>query len=160
MAAVPSVFSLEPPALNSSQVSLVHFALPLPEPRVSGCKQNFVHLPFKRLSASLCLPGRQNPDAFHSHVLYGFLSWFSGCKLGSPAWGLDPTFLRGNPLATEISFQHFSCHQWEHRQPSDASSALPFSLIVGKWFLHAVCGYKASSPASVQLVIQDDFFTI
>ena len=37
---------------DSPQASLVHSSLPLPVPRVSGCKPNFVLWPFKRLCAS------------------------------------------------------------------------------------------------------------
>ena len=36
--AVPSILSPEPPTPDSPQDSLVHFALPLPEPMLSGSK--------------------------------------------------------------------------------------------------------------------------
>ena len=65
--------------------------------------------------------------------------------------GLDPTLLRGNPPAAEISLQNFSCLPWEPSQLSSESSALPTSLIVVKWFLLSAC-----VPASVQ----DEFSTI
>ena len=38
LVAVPSVLSPEPPVTDFHQVSLVHSAIPLPEPRVSGYK--------------------------------------------------------------------------------------------------------------------------
>ena len=110
---------------------------------------NFLCWPFKRLSVSskgslnhLSLMDR-NPAAFHSCMLFAFLSWFWWCRLGSSAWGLDPT-LRGIPLSAEISLCNFSCHPWEHSQSSHASPASPISQAVMKWFLPSVCGYKAS----------------
>ena len=47
-------FSAFPGATNPRlpQASLANSVLPLPEPKVSGCQQNFVHWPFKRLSES------------------------------------------------------------------------------------------------------------
>ena len=90
------------------------------------------------------LPGRQKTCCFSQLdvICVPFQLWC--CRLGSPAWGLDPTLLRGNPMATEISLRIFSCHQWDLSQPSRASFALPTSLVVVKWFLLSVCGYKAS----------------
>ena len=52
LAPVPSVLSPKLPTPDSPQVSLVHSAFPLLQPRVSGYKQNFVHWPFKGLSVS------------------------------------------------------------------------------------------------------------
>ena len=42
LVALPSVLSLEPPVPDPPQVSPIHSALPMLEPRVSGCKLNFV----------------------------------------------------------------------------------------------------------------------
>ena len=56
-------------------------------------------------------------------------------QMGSPVWGLDPTLLRENSPATEISLRNFSCCPWELSQPSHTSSTLPTSLLVVKWFL-------------------------
>ena len=69
-------FSPDPPTPESPQASLVHSALPLPEPRLSGCKQNVVCWPFKRLSASpAASPWPTEPPAtFHRWMLSGFLS--------------------------------------------------------------------------------------
>ena len=87
-----------------------------------------------------------------------YLSFFPALA-GEPAWGLDPTLLRGSPSAAEISLQNFSCCLWEPSQPSRASSSLPTSLAVVKWFL--LCPWlQGFSPASVQLVILDDFCPI
>ena len=65
-------------------------------------------------------------------------------RLGSPAWGLDPTHLRGKPSAIEIFFQHFSCHPLEPSQPSHISSTLRTSHVVVQLFLLSVRGYKTS----------------
>ena len=75
--------------------------------------------------------------------------------MGSPAWGLDFTLLRGNPKATEISLQKFRDCIWENSHPSCKSYSLPTSLVV-KWFLLSVLGYKAS----LQLVFSWLFWII
>ena len=95
------------------------------------------------ISSHLSLADR-NPAAFHSWMLSGFLSWLWCCSLGSPAWGLDPTLLRVNSLAIEISLWNFSHCLWEPSQLSQTSSALPTSHVVVKWFLLSDLGYKAS----------------
>ena len=66
-------------------------------------------------------------------LLSGFLSRLWCCRLGGPSWGLDPTLLRGNPLAAEIALWNFSCLPWEPSRPSRAASALAASLTV-EWF--------------------------
>ena len=93
------------------------------------------------VSSCLSLVER-NPAVLHSWV--PFQPWC--CRLGSPAWGLDLTLLRSNPCprAAEISLWNFSCCPWELSQPSHASFALPTSLVVVKWFLLSVLGYKTS----------------
>ena len=92
-------FSLQRATMSDSpQVSLVHSALPLPEPRVSGCKQNFVCWPFKRLSVSSAISSWQiELLLLFSCMLFGFLS--SSHAVGrTPVLCLDPTLLSGNPL--------------------------------------------------------------
>ena len=96
---VPSVLSPEPLAPDSPHASLVHSALPLPEPRVSGCKQNFVHCPFKRLSAFLAISScQQKPYCFsHPRVI-----WDCFPSSGALGWGAQlrvqpPHFSMSNP---------------------------------------------------------------
>ena len=145
MVAVLSVLSPKPPTADSTQVSLVHSALPFPAPRVNGSKRNFLCWPFNRLSASPAIsPWPIEPLLLFTTGCYLGSFWLWCYRLGSPAWGLDPTLLRGKHLATEISLQHFSCRPWEPRQLSHASSALPTNHIVLKCFLLSVHGYKAS----------------
>ena len=66
-------------------------------------QMNFAFWPFKRLSVSLAMSPwwTESTIVFHSLMVFGFLSqlWFS--RLGSQAWGLDPTLLRGNPSPLE-----------------------------------------------------------
>ena len=52
LVSLPSVLSPEPATPESLQVSLVNSSLCLPEPRVNGCKQNFLCWPYNSLSAS------------------------------------------------------------------------------------------------------------
>ena len=90
------------------------------------------------------LPGRQKPCCFSElHVIWVSF-WLWCCKLRSPACSLEPTLLRGNSLAAEISLQNFSCHPCEPSQPSCAFSTFPTSHIVVKWFLMSIHGYKGS----------------
>ena len=96
------------------------------------------------MSSHLSLPGRQKPCCFSQLDVVWVPFWLCCCRLGSLAWGLDPTLLRQNPSAAEISLRHFSCCLWEPSQPSRASSALPTSLVVVKWFLLSLRGYQAS----------------
>ena len=93
------------------------------------------------LSLQPSLSGRQKPCCF-SQLNAEFLSG-SGA-VGYPAWGLDPTLLRGNPLFTEISLWNFSCHLWEPSQASYISSSLPTTVIVVKWCFLSLLGYKVS----------------
>ena len=55
----------------------------------------------------------RNLTAFHSWILFGFLSWFWCCRPGRPSRGFYFTFLRGNPLDAEIPLWNFSCHVCE-----------------------------------------------
>ena len=90
------------------------------------------------------LPDRQKPSCF-SQLYVIWVPFGLWCyRLGSPAWGLDPAFLRGNPPAAAISQQKFSCCMREHGHPSRTSSALPISLVMVKWFLLSVLGFRAS----------------
>ena len=89
------------------------------------------------------LPGRQKPCCFSQLdvIWVPFSLWC--CRLGSPAWGVDPTLLRPNHLSNEISLQHFSCHLWESSQLFCISSTLhTIHSVVLKWFLLSVCVYK------------------
>ena len=136
--------------IDSLHTPLVHPALHLLEPGLSGCNRDFVCWLFKRLSASpaISLWQVETPLLFTAGYYLGFFpgsgscSWF--CRLGSPAWGLDPTLLRGKSLATEISPQNFSCCPWEPSQSSHTSSTLPTRFIVVKWFLLSVFGFNVS----------------
>ena len=83
----------------------------------------------------------RKPAAFHSCVLFGFLSPSDGVD-GEPSLGLDLTVCRENLPATEISFQNFEV-PWEPSHPSHASSPLPASLGMVKWLLPCVCDSKA-----------------
>ena len=119
----------EPSTPDSPHVSLVCSIFPLPQPRVSGYKWNFV-LAFLRasLSVQLSLPGRT--ETLLLFTASGYLGSFPGS--GAPGWGtrgLDPILLRGNAPSTDISLQNFRCHLWEPSQPSHAS-LLPDSLVV------------------------------
>ena len=129
--AAPAVLSLKLPSPDSPQAPLVHSALPLPEPRVSGCKLNFVGWPFKRLPASLTITPWQTET---------LLLFTIGCDLGSfpalvlqagePSLGFRPhTSCGGTPPATETSLQHFSCSPWGPSQPAHIPSALPASTL-------------------------------
>ena len=133
----------EIPTPYSPQVSLVHSALPLPESSVSGSKWNFVHWPFKKLSLQLPLPGRQKPCCFSQLGVtwVPFCLWC--CRLGSTAWHLDTTLLRGRGQTP-----------WPLKYPSGTSA-----LLVGSWpavlyYLHTPyqshCGEVLSS-VSLQL---------
>lgn len=53
MVAIPAVLSSEPQTQVFPHTTLVYSALLLLEPRVRGCKLDFVHWPFKRVSVSL-----------------------------------------------------------------------------------------------------------
>ena len=71
---LPLVISPEPPTPDALQVSLVHSALPLLEPRVSGYKGNFVRWPFMWASVSPTVsPGQAET----------LLLFTAGCYLGS-----------------------------------------------------------------------------
>ena len=143
---LPSFLPPEAPTPDSPQISIVRCALPLLEPRVSGYKRNFVCWTFKRLSASPAISPWKTETLllFTAGCYLGSFPWLWCCRLGSPTWGLDPTLLRGNPLATEISLWNFNCHPWEPSQPSCTSSSVCISLVVAMWLLLSVCDYKAS----------------
>ena len=143
LAAVPSVLFPHPPTPDSPQASQVHFALCLPESRASGCKWNYVCWLCKRLSVSPAFSLWQTGTLllFTTGVIW-FLSWL--LWVGEPGLEFRSHSLKGNNLATEIFLQNFSCHTWEPSHPSHASFAFPTSLVVVKFFLLSVCGYKAS----------------
>ena len=98
LVAAPSVFFQEPPIPDSPQAALVQSALLLPVPRIWGCKWNFMFQPFKQPSP----PGRQTPCCFSQLDVIWIPFQLSFCMLGSLAWGLDPTLLRGISLGSDI----------------------------------------------------------
>ena len=134
--AVTSILSPDPPTPDFLQASLVHSALPLLEPRLSGCKLNCVHWPCKRLSAYVALIPWQT-ETLLLFTAGCYLGSFAACccTLGSPAWDLDPKLLRGNDPAADLSLWNFSCCLLQSSQASCSTSALPTSLFVVKWFL-------------------------
>ena len=146
--AIPSVLSPETSTPDSPQASIVHPALPLP--RVSGSNEILCIGPSRGfLHLQQSLPRRQKSWYFSQLDVIWVLFWHWCFRLGSPAWGLDPTFLRGNLLATKISLWNFSCHPWDPSQSYCAFSTLPACYVVVKRLLLSVCGYKAS----LQLVL-------
>ena len=121
MAVVPSILSPDPLTPNSPQMSLVYSALPLPEPRVSGCKQNFVHWPFKRLSASPTISPFQKPCYFSQLDVIWVTFWLWCYRLGNPAWGLDPTFSGVTPQLLKYPSRTLAATFWS---PAPALSHL------------------------------------
>ena len=114
---VPSAILLELQIPVSPLNTLVCSALPVPEPRVSGCERDFVHWPFKSVPVSLTdlnvFLVNRIPAVFHSQILCGHL--FLGLMLwaGDPSLGLRPhTSQRGTPCSWDICrllppFSHF-----------------------------------------------------
>ena len=102
-------------------------------------------LPFKKLSVppAICLWQRETLPLFTAGCFLG--SCLALVVLaGKPSLGFRFHPFQGHSLAAEISLWHFCCCLWEPGQPFCASSSLPTSLIVVKWFLLSVHGYKAS----------------
>ena len=131
MVADPSALSSEPPAPDSPHEPLVHSALPLLEPTVSGCKRNLVWWPFKWLFASpTASPWQTETPLFFTARCYLGSVWLWCCRLWSSLWDLDPALLRRTPPAAERPLRNSSCCPWEPSQPSRAS-ALRASLAVG-----------------------------
>ena len=77
-------FSPTPPAPDSPHTSVVHCALTLVEPRVSGCKRNFWHWPFKSLSESPAVSPWQT-ETLQFFTAGCYLSSFYGS--GAIVWG-------------------------------------------------------------------------
>ena len=77
MVAIPLALSPEQQTPVSPHVTLVHSALPVLEPRVSGCDQDFVHWLFKGMLMSLAVSylslAVRIPTNFHSQMLCGCL---------------------------------------------------------------------------------------
>ena len=108
-------FSPEQPAALSSHVASP-FCLSSVRAQGKWLQLKFYVGPLRcSLSLQLSLPGRQKPPLLFTAGCY--LCSFSSFMLRSPTWGLDPTLLRGNPLATKLSLWNFSCHLWEPSQP-------------------------------------------
>ena len=141
--AVLSLLSPKPPAPHY-HVSLVHSALPLLEPRVSGCKQNFVCWPFKRLSAFPAISPWQTET---------LLLFTAGCHLGSfPSsgdigWGAQlgvrPHTSQGDP-AQSLKYPSGTSAASLGAQPALSHLCTPYQYIVVKWFLLSIHGHKAS----------------
>ena len=141
LVAISSFFSPEPPAPDSPHVSM----LLLLQPRVSGCKRNFCVSPLRgSLHLQSSLPGGQKPLCFSQLDVMWVLS---------PALVLSARELSLGFRTPTSQVETLSCwsiplelwhHQWEPHQPSHASSTLPTSLVVLKWFFLSVLGYKTS----------------
>ena len=86
LVAIPSALSPESQTPVSSHMTLVCSALPLPEPRESGCNQDFVCWAFKRVlclwQTHLSLADRI-PANFHGDVMWGASPWLQWSELGS-----------------------------------------------------------------------------
>ena len=86
----------------SPHMAPVHSALPLPEPRMSGCEQNFVCWPFRRAPVSLkdfylSLADRI-PTDFTARCYVGASCWLWCSGLGNPVWGWNPPTPQREPL--------------------------------------------------------------
>ena len=111
LAPVPSVLSPKLPTPDSPQVSLVHSAFPLLQPRVSGYKQNFVHWPFKWLSESPDIfPWPAEPLLLVTARCYMGSFLVLVLKSGECSLGFRPHTSQGNPLSAEISLWNFSSY--------------------------------------------------
>ena len=65
-------------------MSLLYYAIPLPEPRVSSCKENFVGWPFKGLSASPAV----SPQWTEIPMLFKALCYLNSFpSFGAIGWG-------------------------------------------------------------------------
>ena len=149
LVAAPSVPSPEPPSPDSPQVPLVPCVLTLPESRVSGCKRNFVCWPFKSLQPSFT--GKEKPCCFSLLDVIRVPFWLWCCRMGSPAWDLDPTFLRGNPRLLKYPSGTSAAACGSPASPlAPPLHSLPALLW---WFLLSVRGYQAS----LQLVFSSLF---
>lgn len=80
------------------------------------------------ISSHLFLLDR-NPTAFQSWMLCGCLSRFWCSRLRSPAWGLDPTLLKGNPPS-----QSYLSRTSTAREPTITLTP-PYLLPVSMWLL-------------------------
>ena len=122
-----SALSLESPVPDSPHAALLCSVFCPPEPMVSGYKQHFVSWAFKRVAVShaISLWLTKTPLLYTARC---YVCVFPGSgTVGWGAWlgGLEPTLLRGNPLAAEISLRHFSYHLQEPSQSSSTSSHSP-----------------------------------
>ena len=131
-------FSSELPTSDSPQVSVVYSVLPWLEPRVSGCKQNFVCSPFKKLSVSPAVSPLQTEAHFFSQ--WGVI-WVPSSVLA--IWAGEPS-LEFRPYTSQWEPPPAN---WPLKYPSRTSaafcrtpaspthaSAVFTSLVVVKWF--------------------------
>ena len=119
--------------------------IPLQELRLSGCKWNFMHWPFKRLSQSLAISPRQTETLllFTAECYLGsFLALV--LKSGELSFGFRPHISQRELPGHWIIPPELQVPPWEPSRPSHMSSTLPTSPVVVKWFLLSVRGYKAS----------------
>ena len=111
----------EPRSLNSPQAILVCTTFPRPAPRVSDCKQNFVHLPFKSMpvtSADFTSPWKQKSCCFLQWAAYVHAcSWLWCSGLKSLAWGLCLHFSEATTQLSNPSSTSAPACLWEWGQP-------------------------------------------
>ena len=125
-----------PWAINHRLFSSISNTLPffLLEPRVSGCKQNCIFWPLKRLSESPTVSPLQ------TQTLLLFIAgcylvpfWFWCCRLGSPPWGLYlsggtpnhwniPPELQLLPVAAQPALSHLFCTSYHSHSGEVVSS--------------------------------------
>lgn len=112
--AIPAVLSSEPQTQIFPHTILVHSALLLLELRVSGCKLDFVHWPFKRVSVSLedsCLSLVDIiPTDFQSQILCWHLFPALVIWSGEPGLVLRPFASKGGHPNAELSLRNLSHH--------------------------------------------------
>ena len=110
-------------------------SLPSTGAQISGCKQNFVHWPFKRLPVSLtdsCLSlVDRNPAAFHSQMLYGHLFPALVLWVGEPSLGVRFHTSQGTPHPLQLRYLYgTSVATCGYRTSPFRVSTLPTSLNV------------------------------
>ena len=108
------------------------------------------------LRVSLCLqqslPGGKKPYCFPQLDIIWVLSWLWCCRLGSPAWDLECTLLKGNPPATEKSLQNFNYPPVGAQPPLSCLLCNPYQLHFCE-VVSVVCPWlKGFFLAGVQLV--------
>lgn len=94
------------PSLSLHNSSPLQSILPLPEPRLSGCEWDFVHCSFKSAPVSLTdsrvYLETESSLVFTASCYVNSFSWLLCSWLGSPAWGWDSMFHRGDLYSWNI----------------------------------------------------------